>query len=83
MTVPGTFVACGEGGNFCSETCQLRDEVKKLKDVLREAKRGLKHYGRHDGTWVCRERGCGVVMKCDLDAIISMVSDAIGEQEKK
>jgi len=23
--VPGTYVACGEGGNFCSALCQIRN----------------------------------------------------------
>lgn len=24
--IPGTFIACGEGGNFCSERCEKETE---------------------------------------------------------
>ena len=30
LVIPGTFIACGEGGNFCSEKCYEKSRNKKL-----------------------------------------------------
>lgn len=34
QVLQGTFIACGEGGQYCSELCQLRAENQKLRDQL-------------------------------------------------
>jgi len=36
-TIPNTFIACSEGGNYCSAECEavaLRKRVKELEDAL-------------------------------------------------
>jgi hypothetical protein len=35
--IPGSFIACGEGGNYCSDPCRLR---AALRWVAREAALG-------------------------------------------
>lgn len=36
--IPDTFIACGEGLNFCSETCRLRAEVERLVAAIASAR---------------------------------------------
>lgn len=36
-TIPNTFIACSEGGNYCSAECEavaLRKRIKELEDAL-------------------------------------------------
>jgi hypothetical protein len=28
QTIPGTFIACSEGSNFCSKMCQIKETLK-------------------------------------------------------
>lgn len=32
--IPGTFVICGEGGNFCSEACLLRHKLYRAERII-------------------------------------------------
>ncbi|HVJ89446.1 MAG TPA: hypothetical protein VM580_06550, partial [Labilithrix sp.] len=32
--IPGTFIACGEGGNYCSEGCEERQESARVDEIL-------------------------------------------------
>lgn len=35
--IPGTFIMCGEGGEFCSETCERNARFKAAQEkVLKE-----------------------------------------------
>lgn len=46
--IPGTFIACGDGGNYCSEACRLRAALAPF------AKAAIAHVVRHkhDDLWV-------------------------------
>ena len=46
------FVACGEGGNYCSVACQLRARVQRL-EVVWEAAVALSPHLTGTGDWAC------------------------------
>lgn len=31
--IPDTFIACGEGGNFCSSECHFDDLVRRAREL--------------------------------------------------
>lgn len=33
--IPETFIACGEGGSYCSETCRLRTLLAEAVEIAR------------------------------------------------
>ena len=35
-TIPDTFIMCGEGGSYCSETCHLRARLAAAEERIRE-----------------------------------------------
>lgn len=35
-TIPNTFIACGEGGSYCSETCRLKAKLAEAEERIRE-----------------------------------------------
>ena len=35
--IPGTFIACGEGGNYCSEECMQLDFIRRVKETTTQA----------------------------------------------
>lgn len=55
----------------------VKTERNHLRDLVRELVVGLEKYGRHDGTWLCREYGCGVKVPCGLGSLIERARKAV------
>ena len=42
--IPGTFVACGEGGNYCSVACHLRGQLASMTKRAEEAEKSVEYW---------------------------------------
>lgn len=46
--IPGTFIMCGEGGNYCSDECRLAAEEGRPRYPLTEEPDGVHLHDRTD-----------------------------------
>lgn len=46
QVIPNTFIACGEGGNYCSDACYQASRARKWKLATRHYRREIQEWAR-------------------------------------